>query len=69
MINVSAIKLSHLLADAGAGVALSVFKWGPFDDVEPFVLRADFPLWLNRLPFEERNYFQFRWQIGFSRMF
>ena len=69
MINQTTVQLSPLMADAGAGIALSLFRWGPFNAIKPVTLRADFPIWLSRLPFEESNYFQFRWLLGLARTF
>jgi aminopeptidase N len=56
-------------ADAGVGLALTIKKWGAFQKIKPFTIRADFPLWLNRTPAIDPAYFQFRWQLGISRAF
>jgi aminopeptidase N len=57
------------MADAGAGIALSIVRWGPLYDVKPLTIRFDAPIFINRLPFEETNYVQFRWVIGINKAF
>ncbi len=57
------------IADAGAGVALTIFKWGPFTQVKPFTIRFDAPVFLNRLPYAENDYFQWRWMLSINRAF
>jgi aminopeptidase N len=61
--------LSALRADAGLGIALTIKKWGPLDKVKPLVLRADFPLLINRIPDSESGYFKFRYVVGIGRAF
>ena len=56
-------------ADAGLGLALTIKKWGNLGKIQPFTIRADFPLWLSRTPAISPAYFQFRWLIGISRAF
>ena len=67
--NAQPFALSTLLVDAGAGATLTIQKWGTLQTVKPLTIRADFPLFLNRLPNVENNYVQFRWVIGVSRAF
>lgn len=62
-------KMSDLLFDAGAGVALSINRFGPLYGFKPLTVRFDMPLFINRLPFAEKDYFQFRWMIGINRAF
>jgi hypothetical protein len=64
-----AIVMSDVLFDAGIGSTLSIVRWGPLYNVKPLTIRFDFPLFINRLPFEEKDYFQFRWMIGINRAF
>ena len=61
--------MSNIIADAGAGIALSINKWGPLYSVKPLTIRLDMPFFVNRLPFAENDYFQFRWMIGINRAF
>jgi aminopeptidase N len=61
--------MSGLIADAGFGVALSIQKFGPLYGIKPLTIRFDMPLFVNRLPFAEKDYFQFRWMIGINRAF
>ena len=35
----------------------------------PLTIRADFPVFINRLPYAEKDYFQFRWMIVINRAF
>lgn len=65
----SYMKASDIMADAGAGIALTIYKWGPITQVKPFTIRFDAPLFLNKLPFAEKDYFQFRWLISVNRAF
>ena len=67
--NTQPLTLSTLLVDAGAGATLTIQKWGTLQTAKPLTIRADFPLFLNRLPNVENNYVQFRWVIGVSRAF
>ena len=64
-----AFALSNIMIDAGIGTTLTIQKWGRLQTVKPLTIRADFPLFINRLPYTESNYFQFRWMIGVSRAF
>jgi hypothetical protein len=61
--------MSNLIADAGVGVALSIQKWGPLYGIKPLTIRFDMPFFVNRLPFAEKDYLQFRWQLGINRTF
>lgn len=73
MINYNApgqeIKLADVRADAGAGAALTIKRWGPLQTVNPLTFRFDMPLFLNRIPAAETEYFKFRWMVGVSRAF
>lgn len=37
--------------------------------INPFTIRLDMPLLLNRPPMEEKEYFKFRWVMGVIRSF
>jgi len=63
------LKFGSLRADAGIGTALTIKKFGPLEMVNPFTIRFDLPLVLNRPPFEEKDYFKFRYVFGVSRSF
>lgn len=61
--------ISDVRVDAGLGVALTVRKWGVFDKAKPLTLRFDMPLFLNRPPYANPQYFNFRYVVGVSRCF
>ncbi|MFI5218330.1 MAG: M1 family aminopeptidase [Bacteroidia bacterium] len=63
------LKFGALRADAGIGASLTIKKFGPLEMVNPFTIRFDAPLVLNRPPFAEKDYFKFRWVMGVSRSF
>jgi hypothetical protein len=60
---------SDLRIDAGPGVAMTIKRFGPFAQAQPLTLRADFPVFLNRPPFGNPNYWDFRFVVGVSRSF
>ena len=64
---IDALDFDKIRIDAGAGIALSVGE-NIFPGVKPFVLRFDFPVFLNTPPASE-EFFQFRWQVGIGRAF
>jgi len=63
------ILMSNVMADAGIGATFSIQKWGNLTGLKPLVLRFDMPLFLNRLPFAEKDYVQVRWVVGINRAF
>lgn len=63
------LAFSNVMADAGAGIALTIQRWWKLQTVKPLTIRADFPVFINRLPYAEKDYFQFRWMIGVNRAF
>nr|MBA3899225.1 M1 family metallopeptidase [Bacteroidota bacterium] len=63
------LAFAPLRADAGIGTALTIKKWGPLQMVKPLTIRFDMPLWLNRTPATDPEYFQFRWIFGINRAF
>ena len=64
-----ALKMSDVMMDAGAGTTLNINRWGKLYGLKPLSIRFDMPFFINRLPFEEKDYFQFRWMIGVNRAF
>lgn len=64
-----ALAFSDIMADAGVGAAVSILRWWKLSHIKPLTVRVDFPLFINRLPYVENNYFQFRWMLGVSRAF
>ncbi len=73
MINTSAagnaIVMSNVMADAGIGTTVSIVRWGKLVNLKPLSLRIDMPFFISRLPFAEKDYFQFRWMVGINRAF
>ncbi len=63
------LKLASVRIDAGVGTALTIKKFGPLETVEPLIIRADFPLFLNRLPAVQNDYLDFRWVLSIGRAF
>ncbi|MFI5170843.1 MAG: M1 family aminopeptidase [Chitinophagales bacterium] len=61
--------ISDLRADAGIGSAFTWSWFGPLETVKPITVRIDLPLFLNRPPFEEVDYFQLRYVVGINRAF
>lgn len=61
--------MSDVLADAGAGFSLTIMRWWKFSGLKPLTIRFDSPFFINRLPYAEKNYIQFRWLIGINRAF
>lgn len=62
-------KVSDVRVDAGLGTTFSIYKWGIFDKAKPWTLRFDMPIFLNRPPYGNAQYFGARWLIGVSRAF
>lgn len=60
---------SFPMMDAGAGIALHIRRWGYLTRLSPWVIRADFPVFINRLPKAEKDYIQLRWVLGVERAF
>ena len=61
--------MSDVMVDAGVGTTLSIIKWGPLYNVKPLTVRFDIPFFINRLPYAEKDYFQFRWMLGINKAF
>ncbi len=60
---------TDLMACGGGGFAFTIKKWGQMDKAKPLTIRMDFPLLLNSSPFEDGQYFRYRWQVGLNRSF
>jgi hypothetical protein len=62
-------RASDLRVDAGLGAAFTIKKWGVFDKAKPLTLRFDMPIFLNRPPYGDPQYFGARWLVGINRAF
>lgn len=62
-------ELSHIRADAGAGVALTIKKWGFLQDIKPLTFRFDVPFAISSMPYGDQQYVKFRWVLGINRAF
>lgn len=63
------LEMSDFMYDAGVGTTFSIVRWGPLYGVAPLTIRFDVPFFLSRLPYQEKDYFQFRWMIGINKAF
>jgi len=61
--------MSDLMVDAGVGTTLSIVRWGNLYNIKPLTIRFDVPFFINRLPYAENDYFQFRWMLGINKAF
>ena len=61
--------ISQPRMDAGAGIAMTIKKFGPFETVRPFTLRFDVPFYISNAPSNESQNVKFRWVIGINRSF
>ena len=61
--------LAEPRADAGAGVAFTIKRWGPLTDLKPLTIRFDMPLVLSALPATETDHFGYRYVVGIGRSF
>ncbi|MDX2173060.1 MAG: M1 family metallopeptidase [Bacteroidota bacterium] len=61
--------MSDLMVDAGVGTTFTIARWGPLYNIKPLTVRFDVPFFINRLPFAEKDYIQFRWMIGINKAF
>lgn len=61
--------MSDIMFDAGVGTTLSIVRWGQLYNIKPLTVRFDMPFFINRLPYAEKDYFQFRWMIGINKAF
>lgn len=60
---------NSMLADAGLGLSCTVKKWGPLQTVRPTTIRADFPIWVNKVPIFQENHIGFRFLLGIEKAF
>jgi len=67
--NYEPVAFADVMADAGVGASLTINRWWKLVNLKPLTIRVDFPVFINRLPFAEKDYLQFRWMIGVSRAF
>ncbi|PCJ84233.1 MAG: aminopeptidase [Flavobacteriales bacterium] len=63
------LSFADFRADAGIGAALTIKKWGALEMVNPLTVRIDLPMFLNRIPATEDNYWDLRWVVGINRTF
>lgn len=61
-------QLSSVRLDAGAGLALTIKKFGRLYNIKPLTFRFDVPFYLSHAPASENNV-QFRWLIGINKAF
>jgi aminopeptidase N len=62
-------ELSQVRFDGGAGLALTIKKWGFLQDIKPLTFRFDVPFVLSHTPSVDPQYVKFRWVLGISRAF
>ncbi|MFN8310852.1 MAG: M1 family aminopeptidase [Chitinophagales bacterium] len=62
-------QLSHFRTDAGAGIAVTIKRWGFLQDIKPLTLRFDVPFFVSNTPFVDPSPFKFRWVVGINRAF
>lgn len=60
---------TNVLVDAGAGIALTIKKWGILDDPKPLTIRFDMPFYLSQPLSGETQNTAFRWVVGIGRCF
>ncbi len=60
---------SQVMASAGAGTAFTVKRWSKYDEIKPFTIRFDVPLFLSSKPFVDGEYVKFRWVVAINRSF
>ncbi len=60
---------SDLRVDAGIGCAFTIKNWGVFEKARPLTLRFDVPLFINRPPYANPQYANFRYVVGINRTF
>ena len=58
---------SDIRADAGIGFTYTLRNFGPLEAVKPLVIRFDMPLFLNRPPASDEDFYQMRWLIGINK--
>ncbi len=63
------LRMAQPRADAGAGVALTIKRFGPLVDIKPLTIRFDMPLLLSALPESQEDHFGTRFVVGIGRSF
>lgn len=63
------LHLAQPRADAGAGMALTIKKFGPLVDIKPLTIRFDAPLLLSALPATASGNLAFRYVFAIGRSF
>ena len=61
--------MSDILVDAGIGTTINITRFGQLYNIKPLTIRLDAPVFINRLPYAEKDYLQFRWMIGINKAF
>ncbi len=61
--------VSPLRMDAGIGSAISIYRWGKRNLIQPLTLRFDMPFILNTKPYNDKDFIQTRWVVGIGRSF
>ncbi|GAA4451875.1 M1 family metallopeptidase [Rurimicrobium arvi] len=61
--------VSDIRVDAGIGAAFTIRRWFGLDKPKPLTLRFDMPLFLNRPPYANPQYFTARYVVGINRAF
>jgi hypothetical protein len=59
---------SDLRVDAGVGLAFTIKNWW-FEKAKPLTIRFDMPWFINRPPYANPQYTNFRWVMGINRSF
>lgn len=56
-------------ADAGLGLAFTVYQWGPIAKIRPLTIRFDMPFFVSRPAALQPEPWAFRWVLGIGRTF
>jgi hypothetical protein len=62
-------QLSQIRCDAGAGLALTIKKWGPLQGIKPLTFRFDVPFFISHAPAVSQKHVALRWVVAISRTF
>ena len=63
------LELAPIRADAGAGAAFTIKRFGPLVDIKPLTIRFDVPFLITALPATEQEHMAFRYVVGIGRNF
>jgi hypothetical protein len=63
------LNMAGIRADAGAGAAFTIKRFGPLVDIKPLTIRFDVPFLLTALPASEADHLAFRYVVGIGRSF